>query len=115
MGNTMAERGGGEKSLDPRQIVPYHAAITYLATIRGRYVPVWAMAGTGTRPISTRSIVVAIRYRGTVYLRCVNEDFFGPLISESRTGELQLDSDESVKLPSRYQICRSISHNLFQT
>ena len=50
MGNAMAERSGGEKSLDPRgQIVPYHAAITNnLATIRGRYVPVWSMAGTGT-------------------------------------------------------------------
>ena len=49
MGNAMAKRSGGAKSLDPRgQIVPYHAAITNLATIRGRYVPVWAMAGTGT-------------------------------------------------------------------
>ena len=51
VGNAMVERSGGEKvsSLDPRgQAVPYHAAITNLATIRGRYAPVWAMAGTGT-------------------------------------------------------------------
>ena len=36
---------------NPRQAVPYHAAITNLATIRGRYAPVWAMAGTGTQKV----------------------------------------------------------------
>ena len=51
MGNAMAKRSGGEKvSGPPGQVVPYaNAAITKLSirctlVIRGRYVPVWAMA-----------------------------------------------------------------------
>ena len=49
MGNANGKAERGRESLwTLGDSVPYHAAITNLSTIRGRYVPVWAMAGTGT-------------------------------------------------------------------
>ena len=45
--NGKAKRGR-EKSLDPRMSLITQLLLSYLSVFRGRYVPVWAMAGMGT-------------------------------------------------------------------
>ena len=67
-GNAMAKRSGGEKSLDPWDWMTLitQLLLRYLSVFRGRYVPVWAMAGTGTPAnlniwYSSTTVMLAIR------------------------------------------------------
>ena len=48
MGSAMAKRSGGEESLwTPGVSLITRLLLSYLSVLRGKYFPIWAMAGSG--------------------------------------------------------------------